>query len=180
MDSRKIRVRKLGRTLVLLGITVISVVILSVFVVMAYTPGFDDQGNFNDPAINPRANACYDGGTMEGKCDTEWEYNAGWYLIRFEYGIITRNNFPAEYASVLPSLVQITPAGMPTSTALNTATSLPDATPSDTPTNTPTATASDTATNMATATSSNTPTNTATATSSNTSTNTATATSTPS
>lgn len=29
-------------------------------------------------------NACYAGGTLAGKCDTEWEWVCGWYLARWE------------------------------------------------------------------------------------------------
>jgi hypothetical protein len=64
----------------------------------------DDQGNPNDPTINERANACYEDGSMAGKCDTQWEWEAGWYLIRFEYGLISREDFPAQYAILLPPL----------------------------------------------------------------------------
>jgi hypothetical protein len=64
----------------------------------------DDQGNPNDPATNERANACYEDGSMAGKCDTDWEWEAGWYLIRFEAGMISREDFPAQYAILLPPL----------------------------------------------------------------------------
>lgn len=64
----------------------------------------DDQGNPNNPNENERANACYEGGSMAGKCDTDWEWEAGWYLIRFENGLISRENFPSQYAVLLPAL----------------------------------------------------------------------------
>lgn len=61
----------------------------------------DDQGNPNDPAINDRANACFEGGSLEGRCyqdfnadgiidDGEiwWAWNCGWYLIRYEHGML--------------------------------------------------------------------------------------------
>ncbi|MBZ0305231.1 MAG: hypothetical protein K8I82_04100, partial [Anaerolineae bacterium] len=32
-------------------------------------------------------NACHEGGSMAGKCDTEWEWTCGWYLARFEAGV---------------------------------------------------------------------------------------------
>jgi hypothetical protein len=77
----------------------------------------------NDPRINEDANACFIGGTWEGQCDTvdvnhdgtvdQWEkdmiYIAGWYLIRFEYGMISRNDFPAAYVWALPPVPQVTP-----------------------------------------------------------------------
>ncbi len=62
----------------------------------------DDQGDPNDPTINDRANACYEDGSMAGKCDTEWEWECGWYLIRFESGMISPDGFPTGCISVLP------------------------------------------------------------------------------
>lgn len=64
----------------------------------------DDRGNVNDPTVNERANACYTGGALAGKCTSEWDWIAGWYLIRFEYGLISREAFPEAYRSVLPAL----------------------------------------------------------------------------
>ena len=62
----------------------------------------DDQGNPNDPTVNERANACYDDGSMGGKCETDWEWVCGWHLIRFEYDLIERADFLAACSSVLP------------------------------------------------------------------------------
>lgn len=56
----------------------------------------------NDPAINPDANACYTGGSMEGKCDwpteeeTEWGWTCGWYVIRVEAGIFNETQLPTD------------------------------------------------------------------------------------
>lgn len=61
----------------------------------------DDEGETNDPTTNDRANACYDPGRT---CTTNWDWEAGWYFIRFEYGMISRENFPPQYAVVLPAL----------------------------------------------------------------------------
>jgi hypothetical protein len=78
-----------------------------VLVVLSFSAlGFaqDDQGNPNEPTINDHANACYEGGSMAGRCTTAWDWEAGWYLIRFEYGMISREDFPAQYAIVLEPL----------------------------------------------------------------------------
>lgn len=32
----------------------------------------------------PADNACYTGGDMEGKCDTDWEWRCGWHLARWQ------------------------------------------------------------------------------------------------
>jgi len=70
----------------------------------------DDDGNPNDPNDNSRANACYEGGSMAGKCDTPEEWEAGWYLIRFEYGLISREDFPSYFSWALPDEVVDTPS----------------------------------------------------------------------
>lgn len=64
--------------------------------------GYDDQGNPNDPNENERANACFDGGSIEGKCETSWEWECGWYLIQFDYNLIDREVFPTWCVTLLP------------------------------------------------------------------------------
>jgi hypothetical protein len=65
------------------------VMMLSISVAAAQT----DNGQPNDPAVNPDANACYTGGSLAGKCDwpteaeDEWAWDCGWYIIRAEAGI---------------------------------------------------------------------------------------------
>jgi hypothetical protein len=73
----------------------ISVLLVMVGVLAAQ----DDQGKVNDPGPNERANACFAGGSLEGKChttdadrdgdidqlDVEFMWWCGWYLIRVEY-----------------------------------------------------------------------------------------------
>lgn len=52
-------------------------------------------------------NACYEGGSMAGKCDTPWEWVCGWYLARWEAngGWSTKNNlFNDSCVSLLPSV----------------------------------------------------------------------------
>jgi hypothetical protein len=81
----------------------------------------DDRGNPNDPATNPRANACFVGGSLEGKCsstdvdgdgaislsDISWMWEAGWYLIRYQAGIISEADFPLQFIDLLPRLEEI-------------------------------------------------------------------------
>ena len=57
----------------------------------------DDQGNVNDPNDNERANACYDGGTWEGKCDTLYMWMGGWYRIKLDYGLMTADELPSAF-----------------------------------------------------------------------------------
>lgn len=44
------------------------------------------------PPYEPEAgskgdNACNEGGSMAGKCDTDWEWTCGWYLARYEAAV---------------------------------------------------------------------------------------------
>jgi hypothetical protein len=73
--------------------------------------GFDDLGNPNDPNVNERANACFEGGSMAGRCENELHWTAGWYLIRFEYGIFSRDEVHSLVAWVLPPESQDAPPG---------------------------------------------------------------------
>lgn len=71
----------------------------------------------NDPRTNPDANACFVGGSMVGKCDSDLLWNIGWYLIRFEQGLITEGQVPDQYKWILPkesdSGIQPTPTKKP-------------------------------------------------------------------
>jgi hypothetical protein len=95
----------------------LSVLILAL-VVIGSAFAADDAPLANDPNVNPAANACFAGGTLEGRCnpvdangdgqfsteEIQWGWIGGWYLIRFEYGLLSRANFPAEYAYLLPQV----------------------------------------------------------------------------
>lgn len=73
---------------------------VSAIVVYAFNPTTPAE---NDPLINEDANACFIGGSMVGICgDSDLLWNAGWYLIRFERGIITRDQVPDQFKWVLP------------------------------------------------------------------------------
>lgn len=74
----------------------------------------EDDAFVNDPTVNESANACLAGGSMEGKCDidsngdgiatqeeSDWAWNCGWYLIRFEYGLIPLTQFPVDCISLI-------------------------------------------------------------------------------
>jgi hypothetical protein len=65
------------------------VLLLALFSIgTSFAQGVDDQGNPNDPTVNDRANACYEGGELEGKCDTPEEWAGGWFLIRYRAGLL--------------------------------------------------------------------------------------------
>lgn len=81
---------------------VILIVFLSLGSMFLYA--LDDQGIVNDPTQNDRANACYEDGSMAGKCTSDWEWVCGWYMIRFDYGILSREEVPSFCGSLLPSL----------------------------------------------------------------------------
>lgn len=90
--------------------TIFTILIMLFSVMLVSADGVDDQGNPNDPDVNDRANACFEGGSMEGKCDTEWEWACGWHLIQFEYDLTTRDEFPAWCISIIPP--EIVPASV--------------------------------------------------------------------
>lgn len=85
--------------------------------ISAFASGYDDRGVVNDPHENDRANACFDEATLENRCDTtdldedgdveqwekDWMWVCGWYLIRYESDMITRDGFPSICEWVLPA-----------------------------------------------------------------------------
>jgi hypothetical protein len=82
------------KRLILLAVLVLTTAI-SVFAAASN----DDEGNPNDPNTNDRANACFDGAAWEGKCgDNDYLWQAGWYAIRFEEGLLTADQLPAGFA----------------------------------------------------------------------------------
>ena len=64
--------------------------------------GLDDELKPNIPLINERANACYGGASLSGKCASEEDWICGWSVIRLEDGLMTHEEFPQECAVLLP------------------------------------------------------------------------------
>ncbi|MCS6835841.1 MAG: hypothetical protein NZ750_07470 [Anaerolineae bacterium] len=58
------------------------------------------------PTPDPKDNACYPGGSMDGRCEDDNHWNAGWYYARWEQGKIKREDFPVMYIWVLPPLLE--------------------------------------------------------------------------
>lgn len=56
---------------------------------------------------DPRENACYAGGTLEGKCDwptdaeDEWAWNCGWYLAAYQNGRASADSLPETCAILI-------------------------------------------------------------------------------
>lgn len=50
---------------------------------------------------SPEDNACYTGGSLEGRCDwptdaeDAWAWHCGWYIARVDIGVFTVNDVPA-------------------------------------------------------------------------------------
>lgn len=82
------------RNLFLIGIAMIAALIIGLQIT-----AFSQN---NDPNEEMDANACYTGGSMEGKCVTEEDWEAGWYVIRYEYGLISAEDFPDWLKWALP------------------------------------------------------------------------------
>ena len=94
---------------VLLSMTVFALLLSIVMAVFA-----DPHETPNDPRLNTDANACYTGGSMAGKCKLDDQlWIAGWYAIRFEYGLISGDQIPDQYKWLLP---QVTEEPAPTAT----------------------------------------------------------------
>ena len=109
-DSHMIEFYSGVRTMKKLIITGL-VLLLSAFANFAQT---DDAGNPNDPDLNPNANACFEGGTMAGKCNQDidgdglvedyeinWAWECGWYAIRYDAGIFAPEDIPARCATTV-------------------------------------------------------------------------------
>lgn len=95
-----------------------SLLFMIVFVVGVGTvfAQMDDEGNPNDPFTNDRANACFEGGTLEGRCHVDfdqngtvdefeiaWAWECGWHIIRYEAGIEPYYMLPLGCESFFPS-----------------------------------------------------------------------------
>lgn len=57
----------------------------------------------------PEDNECNVGGVLyrednQDGCPTLWYWKAGWFLARFNQGLLSRADFPVEFESVLPPL----------------------------------------------------------------------------
>lgn len=83
-------------------IAIVVIVLAAIVSTVFALPGFDDLGNPNDPRVNERANACFEGATLYGKCDSPLMWEAGWYLIRYEAKIFTAEEIPSWVAWILP------------------------------------------------------------------------------
>lgn len=85
---------KRNRNLVFIGIAAIAALMISLQIAASNLE--------NDPNEDEQANACSEGGSMEGKCITEQDWEAGWYVIRYEYGLISAEDFPDWLKWALP------------------------------------------------------------------------------
>lgn len=80
----------------------ILVALVALLAVFATVIAADDSLP-NNPHVNPDANACLTGGALEGKCDDDPEmWIGGWYLIRYQYHIVTKDQVPPAYHWMLP------------------------------------------------------------------------------
>lgn len=83
-------------------IVVLIVCLLGVLIVHAQE-SVDDEGNPNDPRVNERANACYAGAVWEYRCGNDQNlWDAGWYYIRLQSGVLSATEIPSPYWWILP------------------------------------------------------------------------------
>jgi hypothetical protein len=84
-------------------IAIFVICLLGVMTVFAQD-SVDDQGNPNDPAVNERANACYAGAAWEYRCGNDQTlWDAGWYYIRLQRGILSPSELPSSFWWIIPS-----------------------------------------------------------------------------
>lgn len=86
------------------SITLVMVCLLLLISLLTAQAALADDSDTAVP-LDPEANACFDGGTLAGKCDTEDMWVAGWLLVRVEHGVLDPHDLPDEYAWILRSLV---------------------------------------------------------------------------
>jgi hypothetical protein len=89
---------------------------LILLVFSAFAAVAQDNESSNDPRVNENANACFAGGTMEGKCNVDfdgngtvdeyevtWAWECGWYIIRVNAGMISSTQMPERCQTLLPA-----------------------------------------------------------------------------
>lgn len=90
--------------------------ILAVLLVLVCGAAMAQEPSPNDPEASEDANACFAGGTMDGKCaldadgdgvledfEEDWAWTCGWYLIRLETGLIKSEAMPESCFSLVES-----------------------------------------------------------------------------
>lgn len=116
---------------------------LAILITLVVAFAATDAETPNDPRVNPNANACYTGGSMEGKCGLDDElWIAGWYAIRLQYNLIDGNQVPIQYKWILPPAsepnneadVTDEPIGANPTSPFNTSTAIPTEIPTNPPT----------------------------------------------
>lgn len=94
----------------------VTLLMLIVSVCSLFSVYAQDSGATPEPG-NRADNECYAGGTMAGKCDNgfhadgsttpaevEWAWKCGWYMARFNDGVISRGDVPNECGILLPAI----------------------------------------------------------------------------
>lgn len=86
---------------------VLAVLLVALLFSLVMAVFADPHETPNDPHVNPDANACFTGGSMAGKCGLDEQlWIAGWYAIRFEYGMISGDQIPDQYKWLLPQTTE--------------------------------------------------------------------------
>ena len=77
------------------SITIVLLVLFSVSALIAAQEGY------NPEPFTPEDNACYEGGSMwrdpseSDGCTTDWHWECGWYVARYEADVYTEDDIPA-------------------------------------------------------------------------------------
>ena len=62
-----------------------------------------DDGSGMPVCMTGADNECYEGGKWENQCDSEWQWSAGWYYARYSGGLISAEEVPAPFRSLMVS-----------------------------------------------------------------------------
>lgn len=87
------------------------VLIATTVIISTAQEGTDEAHDLDAAQLDADANACAEGGSMEGRCETEWDWIYGWYFIRYEAGIFTREELPEQYRPALPPVIVVDESG---------------------------------------------------------------------
>ncbi len=86
------------------GLLLVGLLVMLVMLVAGMVRAGDDG---TAKPGTPEDNECNPGGVLyreenQDGCPTEWYWKAGWYLARYNRGLLSRADFPTDFASVLP------------------------------------------------------------------------------
>lgn len=93
---------KITKLLAIIVLVVASIV--SIGVVLADSDSCSTNPDSELPeCFTPEDNECYPDGEMADRCETDYDWNFGWYLARYNNGQIAYDDIPEAYRPILVS-----------------------------------------------------------------------------